>query len=194
MVSLLHALRQATRTQHECLHHHPLLVACQERRLNLAQYGTMLRAFYAPWQYLLPAIDQLPLSEIKPHLIQRASLIENDLAELNIPCTALKKSEKLQCLNADECLGIAYVLLGSSLGATTLVECIKTSLPDAPIRYMSHSPKAAGWPLLVHFLQAQNAEQNPGTVRAAQNTFGMIEAALEEVDTDIIDARALMHG
>ena len=194
MDSLLCALRQTTNTQHERLHNHPILLACQKQQLHLTQYRTLLRAFYAPWKALLPNISRLPLPVLRHQLKERASFLEKDLTQIKGFDTAIAQAENPQCLTAGECLGVTYVLVGSSLGARTLVECIKTSLPNAPIDYMSHSPKAAGWPQLVGFLQQHNEEQYPGAVKAAQTAFEMIEASLNTIDTHNTYANALSHG
>lgn len=182
MDTLLDHLRLATRSQHQALHQHPLLLACQENRLDIHDYGNILSAFYYPWQLLEPCINKISITDLQICLKERFRLLNNDLQVLGVNKSHHKP---LLCLTtADACLGVAYVLVGSSLGARILASHIKTALPNASMYYMSQSATAAGWPLLARHLQKHVANQHPETITMAQNTFNIIEQMLNAYHSD----------
>lgn len=178
MSDLLTALRQETGVIHNALHEHPILIACQEARLNTQEYIHILKAFYAPWLDLIPAVESVPLPALRTCLATRAKALGNDLDDLNIKVhTPTQRANFTEC----ELLGICYVLVGSSLGATQLRKSIRSALgPVVPISYMSISPKDAGWPLLAGHLRSLEADQYPKACLAAKNVFECIQMELSK--------------
>jgi len=182
MSSILVALRQETKEIHADLHGNPVLKRCQENKLDIDDYIQMLLAFYQPWKELIHSVEQVPISNLQPLLLQRHQLLYNDLIALNVDKIMLA-SEKTAVLSQDEVLGMCYVVIGSSMGAIQLSQNIKMSLGNQPRSYLSMSPKEAGWPLLSSFLKSTDAKDFPKASITARKVFKSIYEHLSSVSS-----------
>ena len=180
MDSLLVALRQETKDIHLALHKNSTLKRCQENKLDLGEYVQMLLAFYQPWKKLMSSLDDVPIKDLRPVLAKRHQLLYYDLINLNVDEKTLALQKKEQ-LSQGQLLGIGYVVIGSSMGATGLSQNIKKTLGDQPISYLSMSPKEAGWPLLSSFLKSKEVKDYPKTSTSARNTFKLIQTYLSNL-------------
>ncbi len=178
MDNVLQALRLRTKEMHMSLHEHPLLVSCQKGEMNRVEYVQLLKAFYSPWKLITPAISSFPIDSLKENLKQRSEAIRNDLLALEISVDSKDKS-KNEDYTPGELLGISYVIIGSSMGASVLSENIKKSLGiNIPVSYLSMSPKLAGWPTLSSALRELKHEDYPKASEAAVKIFKLIDAEL----------------
>lgn len=177
MNNLLEALRENTKHIHKALHKNPILKACQEEELKLNGYIQMLTAFYEPWKKILPSIELIPFNSLKPYLVERANLLQNDLKILKVEPSKLEPN-KTQITDKGELLGMCYVVIGSSMGAIQLSQNIKASLGDQPVSYLSMSPKEAGWPMLSKYLREQQENDFQNACSAAINAFEQIQLKL----------------
>jgi len=182
MSNLLETLRKETRDLHNSIHEHPILLACQESCLNINEYSNMLKAFYLPWQTLLPAVKKVPIDSLQTCLFKRAEAIQSDLKSLNINPNKLENSDVLLNPSEDELIGICYVLVGSSMGASILQKKIRKNLKTVPISYLSLSPRESGWPILSSYLKTLVSHDYPKAAYAAQNVFRMIHKELSKVN------------
>lgn len=176
--SLLSALRRETSQVHHALHRHPLLVACQEQRLDRAGYTRMLAAFWTAWVTLVDGLAFVPVVGLTPRLALRADALRSDLSALGVDTTTLESSKSLAIRNQAQALGASYVLVGSSLGARQLCQSVASTLDDAPNAYLSVSPKAAGWPILVSYLRSLRAAGSSDALSMAKASFRSIEIEL----------------
>ena len=201
MANLLEALRQHTTDIHQAMHRHPLLEACVAKRLDQQGYRHLLRAFYTPWVAVAPHIATLAIPALKAGLNLRLKALREDLIALGVDIERVDvervdvKDVELEPVavqaaeaNApspifntpDQYLGACYVLVGSTLGATTLKECVHHTNSALPLGYLSVTPQQAGWPPLVAHLKAMPAGAHPEVCTAAQQTFQMIYSQLGE--------------
>lgn len=177
MSNLLDNLRKETNTMHMALHVHPVLRLCQKKRMDRAGYIRLLKAFYSPWKLIVPSISSFPIEALRSKLLLRADAIQDDLLSMNVDLTLHSAATK-NVLNEEEMLGIAYVIIGSSMGAAMLSDSIVAALGNVPISYLSMSPKKAGWPELSLELRSLSTEKFPQTAHAAKKTFDLIHKEL----------------
>jgi len=177
MHSILNELRQETKDIHLELHKNPILERCQKNKLDLSDYVQMLLAFYQPWKKLMNSLDDVPIADLKPILVKRHQLLYNDLIALSVDERPLapEKSEKS---SPGQLLGMCYVVIGSSMGATQLSQNVKETLGNQPVSYLSMSPKEAGWPLLSKFLSSNETSDYPKASTSARKTFELVETYL----------------
>lgn len=179
MQNLLVALRAGTKGIHSALHENKILKRCQENQLVLSEYVGMLLAFYQPWKKLMASIELIPVDNLSPLLIRRHKLLYDDLIALGVDEKELAIYKK-EPVSLDDLLGMCYVVIGSSMGASLLSQNIKTSLGNQPVSYLSMSPKQAGWPLLSSYLSSQESIDYPKASETAEETFKLIEAYLSK--------------
>ena len=178
MENLLNLLRKETTELHHALHQHPVLLACQEGRMDQTAYIHLLKSFYHPWKQLSPHIDSVPIPSLRPKLKLRSAAIQNDLIKLKVDQNFLDATTTKKTLNKESLLGICYVMIGSSMGAGMLSASIKKSLGDVPVSYLSMTPKEAGWPELVGSLRILDANDYREVGTAALETFKLIQNQL----------------
>ncbi len=182
MRNLLDMMRQETTELHHALHEHPLLMSCQQGTMNKAEYVHLVSSFYKPWQLLIPSIDQVPINSLVPKLHARANAIRDDLNFLHVEKSIVEIGIPVSTLSKDKLLGMCYVLIGSSLGASMLCAKIKDTLGDVPMSYLSMSPKEAGWPELVGALRSLDVEKFASAPAAACDTFALIGKELSKLN------------
>ena len=180
MPNLLAALREKTKDTHSSLHKNPVLKRCQEEQLDLSTYNQMLLAFYQPWKKLIPKVEQVPINNLKPLLVQRHRLLHNDLTALNTGEENLVL-DNTESFTHGELLGMCYVVIGSSMGATLLSQNAQATLGLQPTSYLSMSPKDAGWPILSAFLREKESKDYPKATESASEAFRLIETHLSDV-------------
>ena len=178
-MTLLNALRTETSEVHTALHLHPIMLACQEKRITLSEYHHMLRAFQAPWLMLSSCISEFPIQNLKAFLKTRADTLNNDIEQLETETAPNTTKTTHLSSSQDSLLGIAYVLVGSSMGASLLRKCLHAALPDAPMRYMSMTAQESGWPLLATELGELETHTFPGACKAASDTFAFVNQQLD---------------
>lgn len=179
MSNLLEKLREETRDLHIALHVHPVLKLCQQQQMNKESYIRLLKAFYSPWKLIVPSISSFPIEALRPKLLLRAEAIQDDLLNLNVDITVFSAiNEKM--LDEQELLGMAYVVVGSSMGASMLSASILASLGNVPISYLSMTPKKAGWPELSATLRNNNTADHSVATSAAVSTFSLIQTQLSK--------------
>ena len=178
MENLLDALRHETSKLHQTLHVQPLLKSCQEGTMTKEEYIHLLKAFYSPWKFLAIAIDLVPIAVLRPKLKSRMQAIQEDLMKLNVNQSIFKPITPKLKPSQKELLGMSYVLIGSSMGASMLSAKIKESLGDVPVSYLSMSPKEAGWPELVSELRRLESKDYALALTAACSTFKLIKDEL----------------
>ena len=186
MKSLLDAMREETTQLHRALHVHPLLLSCQKGTMNKEEYRHLLAAFYSPWKLLIPAIDLVPIRSLIPKLHHRAQAIHDDLDKLHVDQVILDSRSLNTIPGQAEILGMCYVLIGSSMGASMLSTKIKETLHDVPVSYLSMTPKEAGWPELLGELRSIDALDYADATKSACDTFELMGKELSKVITESI--------
>lgn len=185
MESLLDTLRHETTEIHQTLHKNPILKACQEGTINKRQYIHLLKAFHQPWAILSPAIQAVPIVSLRPKLHLRIQAIQTDLKQLNIHENGATLTAQQDVYTESKLLGMCYVLIGSSMGASILSKNVTTSLSDVPVSYLSMTPKEAGWPELVTTLRNLDSSKYAAASTAAIDTFKLIHTNLKAFSENI---------
>ena len=181
MIALLSQLRQATAQVHERMHEHPFMLATFGDAWSRPRYAHFLRAMAPPWRALEDALHA-PASPLITQLAglisPRHALICGDLTALGEPLPAAPSGSA--ALREGEVLGLAYTMVGSSMGARLLLKAVRERDALAPTRYFEGPGAPSDWPPLRHLLAAVQLpalDQELATARALL-TFEDLEDAL----------------
>lgn len=174
-VTLLDQLRGATGQVHQELHVHPLMNLLSTGQLTEASYRDLLVAFARPWSPLMAHLSDFPMDGLKHVLAHRFEALKNDLQVLGHALVHQDASLGEQ----GELVGMAYAVVGSSMGAQSLSGLVAQSLPDAPRAYLSMSPKVAGWPVVAAQLRTASPHAWPGAARGALWAFTQIKTGMD---------------
>jgi heme oxygenase len=171
--SLLDELREATREAHGTLDRELSASRAFEERTSHVDF---LRASY----HAVAALESA-LSEAENNPLQgrpRAALLAEDLADLEaaLPAAGSLPDRQPTCGQA---LGLAYVLLGSSLGGQVLARRVDAAFGSGviPTRYLRSNGQAVGaqWRAFLSALDAwgerSSAEQRASACAAARSAF-----------------------
>jgi len=132
---MLEALREKTRPHHRAIEQNRLLSELVRPTLTRDVYREVLARFYG---FLKPLKDKLLRNGAETGyeaLLRdrlRTELLERDLAQLGIDADALRGiplcTELPACDKPSRCLGILYVVEGSTLGGQMIAAAVKNSL------------------------------------------------------------------
>jgi heme oxygenase len=157
----------------------------EEHRRTEMSYGAVLAglsdsrdpesyaAFLLAHARAFPAIGLALEGELVwPAWRARWQALESDLAALDLdPPPTLTVTP---AASRAEALGMAYVLEGSRLGSTLLLERIRAGLPTA---YLSGGNERAPWQLLLASLETIDRSDVPAAIAGAHTAFRAFRAA-----------------
>ena len=117
MNSILETLRQATKTQHEALHVHPLLAPLTTNQITRPEYVAALQAFYHAYK-LMESQQRVPV----PGLPDAPALtwLTHDLQAQGAAPRALRDVPYPPADTPSKRLGYLYVKQGSTLGGQVI--------------------------------------------------------------------------
>src|SRR5574343_10593 len=170
-------LREATRTAHRELDHHPLLAPLVRPVLSEHDYAKALAALCGPQQAIEEALEQFAPRELFP---PRVNYLENDLRQIGISpyplMSGLPGCESIACM-----IGVMYVIEGSNLGGTVIARQLAQSLPpDVPRTFFANTGSLARWQAFWGFAASQIREEDfPLVAEAAIQTFRMYKEHLD---------------
>lgn len=143
-------LREATKSAHRGLDHHPLLAPLVRDGLTLAAYARALAALHAP-QAALEALlaTAIPVADFPPRRHDLAA----DLAELGVAPYALS-ADLPAAPDAARRIGLLYVIEGSNLGGAVIARRLAETLPQAPCRFFAGSGGPPRWERFWQFAAA----------------------------------------
>lgn len=190
VLMILQRLRLETRSQHEILDQHALMVQLMSPELTQSLYGNLLKKFLGFYQPLEPMLARyhhwsalgLDLKERRktPRLLQ-------DLTALNMMTTEWPLAAPPDWIHDEaSALGTFYVMEGSTLGGQIITRHVAAHLgltPDRGLAFFSSYGEAVGarWKetreALVHFAEQTAAED--AMVDAAKRTFAALAAWLD---------------
>ncbi|MBQ1784269.1 MAG: biliverdin-producing heme oxygenase [Gammaproteobacteria bacterium] len=167
-------LREATKSAHRALDHHPLLAPLVRRTLTMADYADALAGLHAPQA----ALEQLlagfaPVEDFKPRLPD----LRADLASLSVLPPPLGATPPCASGVAAR-IGIMYVIEGSNLGGAAIARVLETSLPVAPRAFFGGAGGAERWRRFWRFADAWHPDPDIA-VAAARETFGFFHHHLD---------------
>lgn len=165
---MLHQLRSHSASTHAAMHEHPLLTALLRGEVQVRHYAGLLSAFTRPWSRLHASLEK---TAAIPELVLPVRNRHKDLCADLFELSNKKQPPAVAGLTRCEALGYAYTLIGSSQGAPTLRKAVCAALPDPPIRFLSSSPRAAGWQSLVQRLETESVSDAEAVLEAAMRCF-----------------------
>lgn len=162
LLPLMQALREASRTAHHRIDHHPLLAPLVRQPVALGDYRRALAALHGPQAALEAAVADLAR---QAGLAPRLPDLEADLADLNTCPEPFSSRLAVDCpptLSAR--LGYLYVLEGANLGgaviARHLARHLAGQLPaEVPMAFFRGAGGEARWGRFWRFM----GEQYPDT-------------------------------
>ncbi len=120
-------LREATRSAHRTLDHHPVLAPLTRSPLSVAAYAKALAALHGPQQAIERMLGSFaPGTQFPPRLAD----LDRDLALLGLSPFPLM-AEIPQCVSEPQLMGALYVIEGSNLGGAVIARQLTLSLPIA---------------------------------------------------------------
>lgn len=191
--TLMQSLKQATRKQHDQIEENPLTKAIVDNTINRHQYETLLERFYGFHKAVESSLTNVNHDwqtygiDIQERL--KAPKLHQDLVDLGFSDEAVAQLPLCQDLpqldSFAQCLGLLYVLEGSTLGGQVLLRHLRKTLPFAEKNKAVSYFNAYGveglkekWLNLQQALN-QYAEQNPKLqeqiLNAAQDTFTKLD-------------------
>ena len=118
-------LREATKSAHRALDHHPLLASLARDGLTLATYARALAALHAPHAALEALLAAaIPAADFPP----RHHDLATDLAELGVAPYPLY-ADLPAAPDAARRIGVLYVIEGSNLGGAVIARRLAETLP-----------------------------------------------------------------
>lgn len=144
--SALAHLRQATKSWHQTIDHHPLLSPLVRPGLDIAGYGRALAALHGP----ISALEQRCLAGLADlgadyGLTPRQGWLDADLMDLGLVAPVVDR-ECPAVSDLPGLIGLLYVLEGSRLGGEVIARQLVQSLPaGAPLRFFKRSGAEAAW-------------------------------------------------
>lgn len=179
--TLLITLRGHTHAAHMQLHEHPFMTEHVLTGLSPRAYALFLHAFHSPWHHLTPWRDSLPF---QGWAMEDAQAIERDVEALGESVSP--HNTKLAIHDSREAIGVAYTLLGSSMGGREILQSIQKQWPAAPCSYLSLSHATARWGALAMWLKRQDWQlDHLPTVEGAQRCFEVIRSGFDHALTAI---------
>ena len=159
---LLARLRTATRPIHD--------------RLDaLAPFATPTR--YAAFLHAMLAGHRPLIDALGDGQRETVRRLEDDLAELGESPQGV--IDVPTAFASEGTPGVRYVVLGSRFGASAMLSGVRSSMPDAPTRFLAGGgDDAASWRRFKAELDEVPPEASLACERAAIATFGSFEAAL----------------
>lgn len=178
-LSLLEEVRAATREAHSTLDRSLSSSRAFEARRSHVDF---LRASYVAVAALEGALSQAESNPLEG--LERTALLAEDLAELEAVTPEANSFSKRQP-TPSEALGLAYVLLGSSLGGQVLARRVDAAFGSGviPTRYLRSGEQAVGaqWRAFTSVLNAwgerSSAEQRASACAAASAAFALFTDA-----------------
>lgn len=186
---LRHRLMEQTRSQHERLHHHPLMISLLGEHFSQQAYTCLLLSYQCLYQQAESRRQQL---NVWPELtLARAvSQLNADLDQLQCQLTAPPADNLFHWLDSEaSCLGMLYVFHGSRLGNRLIHQHLASTYPTFPCAFFSDyrpgkwSAHQDSWPILLQSLQKSfPPAQADAMVSAAQTTFDAVYQQLSLAD------------
>lgn len=133
-LQLLEVLRRETRSQHAALEQSAPMVALLRDDVTLENYRQVLaamRMLYDPLERgLLPALKEMQLSygALPYEYVARVALLDGDLEACGVPQGDHSCSVPPMDLNAEQAIGVLYVLEGSTRGGRVIAPHIEQVL------------------------------------------------------------------
>ncbi|MGJ7462307.1 biliverdin-producing heme oxygenase [Halomonas sp. MA07-2] len=183
--TVLQRLREATRTDHHALDHHPELQRLVRSGLTRESYARSLLAMHGPHAALESAVFEgavlLSVSDqISP---MRLPQLQADLAALGIMPQERVMMPGMQVpATRAELLGVRYVLEGSRLGAEVIARCIRESLgSEVPLSFLGAPGACRYWPRYVDqaVLDCPGEGEQRQAMVAARRAFAAYRAGLD---------------
>lgn len=177
--SLAQWLRQATRSAHQRVDHHPVLSPLLRPGLSLAVYRLALARLYPAVSGLEQTLGKaLEAWSWRYPMVTRTELLAQDLRALDQPLAARWRFPEPH--NEAEMVGMLYVLEGSRLGGEVIARCVGQQLGSSlPCRFFGATPLAADtWAAFWREAEAACSEPDWPCVRqGAEQAFeGFIQA------------------
>jgi heme oxygenase len=154
----------------------------------VSEYRLLLQAYYGFIEPVEGAIRQhIDTAEVKNiDTRMRAGVLQDDLASLGLDdLKAIPRAPMTSFVHdAPSALGALYVLEGSTLGGTFIVQMIRRKFPlENALRYFAGygENNAAMWAAFTQLLnQGQSTVFQDAAVLAANNTFNQFEKWLQQ--------------
>jgi heme oxygenase len=189
---ILQRLRMETRSHHDRLDHHPLMVQLISTAVSLPLYETLLKKFLGFYQSLEPQLAAYDhWSSLGINLNQRLktpSLLK-DLRSLDIGARDLPLAPRPEWIhNEASAMGTFYVMEGSTLGGQVITKHLAARLnlsPDHGLAFFSSYGADVGtrWKetreALVRFAEQSHADDM--MIESAKQTFTALAAWLDEI-------------
>lgn len=188
---LAQALRQATRSAHRRLDHHPLLAPLVREDLDATHYRRVLRTFHGLFGVLQPPVTQALAGHAAAaaaagyHFADRLGWLAADLAGLGVAPAAPAALAPPACPDAPHLAGILYVIEGSTLGGQVIARQLAASLGVGAARggrfFHGHGPDTgACWAAYWRFAAACVPEGGlPAACTAAEACFAWFERGFD---------------
>jgi len=193
---IIKALREKTRPHHQAIERNRLLTELLRPTLTRDVYTEVLARFYG---FLKPLEELLLQNGVEAGLEAllkdrlKTDLLEGDLGQMGVDVDALRRiplcSELPACDRPSKCMGILYVLEGSTLGGQMIAAAVKNSLgidTGSGAAYFNGygTSTRTMWEgtcrLLEKYDQGTETERAE-TVAAAADTFDRLNRWFEEV-------------
>ncbi len=154
-------LRQATRSIHRQLDHHPLLARLLGDDLDNEDYAAALAALHGPQAILEDTVrPRLEAIGMSGRFCPRLGRLEADLIDLGLSPLPLRRPD-LHIENEAELVGTMYVLEGSRLGGALILRHLKRRLPRAPRRFFAVDDDSGRWKAFWALATSLNPEASP---------------------------------
>ncbi len=192
MADLIDELRRQTRLAHDRLHVHPFMTEVFERRLSTVSYADFLSTFVGPWRALDSALKAPQDPRVRAIADCAFSRTEHLLADLRDLGTQTGKSDEERPKGEMAALGYAYCLIGSSMGAPLLRRRVREQCPEAPLRYLGRSAKAAAWPNFMKLLKSTRFDHSErGRICAgAVACFQQVETSFDRLMAGTLNSQS----
>ena len=181
-------IKEATKEAHQQLEKQVVL-KLKAIRSN-ADYADILKHFYAYFNAVEKAIEPYVDNVVLPDYAERrnSSYIQADIEELGANVDDLPQAKAPEITNLQEALGALYVMEGSIMGGSIIVQMLAKHGVEKGVSFFSGYGQKTGemWAKFVGALNenAQNEDQEKDATAAANKTFSNFAEVFETTEVN----------
>ncbi len=181
-------IKDATKTAHQQLEKQVVL-KLKAIRSN-ADYAEVLKHFYAYFNAVEKAIKPYITTQVLPDYTDRrnSSYLKLDIEELGATVNDLPAAKAPEISNLQQALGALYVMEGSIMGGSIIVQMLAKYGVEKGISFFSGYGQQTGemWAKFIAVLNAnaQDETQENQSIDAANQTFGNFANVFESAEVN----------